>query len=126
MRPRVPSPFRGQTDRGLWAKSLRIFNAFCDNATQSIRQVAHQTGLSKRRVPRLKQAMEPRDTHPESWWGDTEAGRCGLIRLVVATLYPFGLTRGVGAETLREFFGRLHLETQVGCSPSALRGVRQG
>jgi hypothetical protein len=67
--------------------------------------------------------MEPRDTHPESWWWDTEAGRCGLIRLVVATLYPFGLTRGVGAETLREFFGRLHLETQVGCSPSALRGV---
>ncbi len=108
---------------GFWAKSLRIFNAFCDHAKQSIRQVAQQTGLSKSSVHRLKQAMEHRDTHPESWWWETEAGRCWLIRLVVATLYTFGLKRGVGAETISEFFGRLHLETQVGCSPSALRGV---
>jgi hypothetical protein len=44
---------------------------------------------------------------------------------VVATRYTFGLTRGVGAETIREFFCRLGLETHVGCSPSALRDVRQ-
>ncbi len=108
---------------GFWAKSLRIFNAFCDNAKQSIRQVAQQTGLSKSSVHRLQQAMEHRDTHPESWWWETEAGRCWLIRLVVATLYTFGLKRGVGAETLSEFFGRLHLEAHVGCSPSALRSL---
>src|SRR5262249_50661431 len=35
----------------------------------------------------------------------------------------FGLKRGVGAETLSEFFGRLRLEAHVGCSPSALRSV---
>src|SRR2546425_9217046 len=108
---------------GFWAKSLLIFNSFCDNAKQSIRQVADRTGLSKSSVHRLKQAMGHRDTHPESWWWETEAGRCWLIRLVVATLYTFGFTRGVGAETISEFFGRLHLETHVGCSPSALRGV---
>jgi hypothetical protein len=28
-------------------------------------------------------------------------------------------------DTLSEFFARVHLETQVGCSPSALRGVMQ-
>ena len=39
------------------------------------------------------------------------------------TLCVFGLKRGVGAETLREFFGRLPLEAHVGCSPSALRRV---
>src|SRR5256712_3069722 len=110
---------------GFWAKSLLIFNSFCDNAKQSIRQVADRTGLSKSSVHRLKQAMGHRDTHPESWWWETEAGRCWLIRLVVATLYTFGFTRGVGAETISEFFGRLHLETHVGCSPSALRGVMQ-
>jgi hypothetical protein len=108
---------------GFWAKSLRVFNSFCDNAKPSIRQVAHRTGLSKSSVHRLKQALEHRDTHPESWWWETEAGRCWLIRLVVATLYTFGFTRGVGAETISEFFGRLHLETHVGCSPSALRRV---
>ena len=48
-----------------------------------------------------------------------------FTRLVVATLYTFGLKRGVGLETISEFFARLHLETQVGCSPSALRGVMQ-
>jgi hypothetical protein len=110
---------------GFWAKSLRIFNSFCDNAPQSIRQVAHQTGLSKSSVHRLKQAMERRDTHPESWWWETDAGHGWCIRLVVATLYTFGLKRGVGAETISEFFGRLRLETRMGCSPSALRGMMQ-
>jgi hypothetical protein len=41
----------------------------------------------------------------------------------VATLFSFGLKRGVGAETISEFFGRLRLEAHLGCSPSALRGV---
>src|SRR5712691_1164053 len=109
---------------GFWAKSLRIFNSFCDNAQQSIRHVAHQTGFSKSSVHRLKQAMERRDTYPESWWWETDEGHWWCIRLVVATLSTFGLKRGVGAETISEFFGRLRLETHLGCSPSALSGVR--
>ena len=43
----------------------------------------------------------------------------------MATLYIFGLKRGVGVDTISEFFARLRLDTQVGCSPSALRGVMQ-
>jgi hypothetical protein len=35
----------------------------------------------------------------------------------------FGLKRGVGAETIREFFSHLHVEAHVGCSPRALRHV---
>ena len=82
-----------------------------------------QTGLSKSSVHRLTQAMERRNSHPESWFWETADGRHWLTRLVVATLYTFGLKRGVGLDTLSEFFARLRLETQVGCSPSALRGV---
>jgi Family of unknown function (DUF6399)/IclR helix-turn-helix domain len=108
-----------------WDKSLRIFNCLCENAKQSVRRIALQTGLSKSSVHRLKQAMERRNSHPESWLWETEDGRQWLTRLVVATLYTFGLKRGVGSETMSEFFARLHLETQVGCSPSALRGVMQ-
>ncbi len=44
---------------------------------------------------------------------------------MVATLYLFGCKRGVGIDTMSEFFARLRLETQMGCSPSALRGVMQ-
>ena len=108
---------------GLWAKSVLIFNTICDHGKQSIRRLAEQTGLSKSSVHRHLQAINRRDRYPESSLWDTEAGRTWLIRLVVATLLVFGLKRGVGADTLSEFFGRLRLEGHVGCSPSALRTV---
>jgi hypothetical protein len=108
-----------------WAKSLRVFNCLWENGTQSVRRMARKTGFSKSSVHRLQQAIARRGCHPESWLWETEEGRCWLTRLVVATLYTFGLKRGVGLETISEFFVRLRLATQVGCSPSALRGVMQ-
>src|SRR5438874_6795967 len=110
---------------GFWDRSLYICKSLCDYGKQSVRQLAHQTGISKSSVHRLQQAMERRGVHPESWLWETEEDRRWLARLVVATLYLFGLKRGVGMDTLSEFFARLRLETQVGCSPSALRGVMQ-
>ena len=110
---------------GFWDNSLRIFKSLCDNGTQGVRRIAQQTGLSKSSVHRLTQAMERRNSHPESWFWETADGRQWLTRLVVATLYTFGLKRGVGLDTISEFFARLHLEMQVGCSASALRGVME-
>jgi DNA-binding transcriptional ArsR family regulator len=109
----------------LWAKSVQIFNAIRENGKQSIRRLAERTGLSKSSVHRHLQAIDRRDRYPESGLWETEEGRIWLLRLVVATLFIFGLKRGVGADTLSEFFGRLHLEAQVGCSPSALRSLMQ-
>ena len=110
---------------GFWDKSLRLFHCLCDHGQQSIRRLAQQTGFSKSSVHRLQQALERRGRHPESWLWETEEGRRWLSRLVVATLYTFGLQRGVGVETLSAFFARLRLETQVGCSPGALRHMLQ-
>ncbi len=110
---------------GFWDRSLRIVKCLCDHGKQSVRRIAHQTGFSKSSVHRLQRAMERRGRHPESWWWETEEGRHWLTRLVVATLYTFGLKRGVGMDTMSEFFARLRLETQVGCSPCALRHVMQ-
>jgi hypothetical protein len=109
----------------LWAKSLRVFKCLCDHGRQGVRRIAQQTGLSKSSVHRLTQAMKRRSVHPESWLWETAEGRAWLTRLVVATLYIFGLKRGVGVETMSEFFSRLRLDMQVGCSPGALRGVLQ-
>ena len=106
---------------GLWGKSVVIINAIREHGKQSIRSLADRIGVSKSSVHRHRQAMDRRDRYPESSLWETEPGRAWLIRLVVATLFVFGLKRGVGAETLSEFFSRLHLEAQVGCSPSALR-----
>src|SRR5229473_779458 len=108
---------------GFWTKSLRIFNCLCDHGKQSVRRIAQKTGFSKSSVHRLQQAMERRGCHPESWLWETEAGRRWLTRLVVATLYIFGFKRGVGLDTMSEFFARLRLERHMGCSASALRGV---
>ena len=108
---------------GLWAKSVVIFNAIREHGKQSIRSLADRTGLSKSSVHRHLQAIDRRDRYPESSLWETEPGRAWLIRLMVATLFEFGLKRGVGAETLSEFFGRLRLEGNVGCSPSALQTV---
>lgn len=110
---------------GLWAKSLRIFNSIRANGKQSIRRLAERTGLSKSSAHRHLQAINRRNRYPESWLWETEEGRSWLIRLVVGTLFMFGLKRGGGAETISEFFSRLHLEAHVGCSPGALRGVMQ-
>jgi tetratricopeptide (TPR) repeat protein len=108
---------------GLWSKSVLIFNAIREHGQQSVRRLAERTGLSKSSVHRHLQAIHRRDCYPESSLWETEVGRTWLIRLVVATLFVFGLKRGVGAETLSEFFGRLHLEAHAGCSPNALRSV---
>ena len=110
---------------GFWAKSLRIFKCLCDNGRQGVRRIAQQTELSKSSVHRLKQSMQRRAVYPESWMWETEEGRRWLTRLVIATLYTFGLKRGVGVDTISEFLTRLRLERQIGCSPSALRGAIQ-
>jgi len=99
---------------GLWAKSVGIFHAICEHGKQSVRHLAARTGLSKSSVHRHLQAIDRRERSPESSLWETEAGRTWLIRLVVATVFVFGLKRGVGAETLSEFFGRRHLEGRGG------------
>jgi len=108
---------------GFWGKSVVIFNSIGDHGKQSIRSLADRTGLSKSSVHRHLQAMDRRDRYPESSFWETEPGRAWLIRLMVATLFEFGLKRGVGAESLSEFFSRLRLDGHIGCSPSALRTV---
>jgi hypothetical protein len=108
---------------GWWGKRVVMFNAIRAHGTQRIRRLADRTGVSTSRVHRHLQAMDRRDRSPEASLWATPAGHAGLIRLMVATLCAFGLTRGVGAETLSACCGRLRLEGQVGCSPSALRHV---
>ena len=103
---------------GLWAKSLLIFNSIRENGQQSIRRLAERTGLSKSSVHRHLQAIDRRDHYPESWLWDTPEGRTWLIRLVVAVLFIFGFKRGIGAETISEFFGRLHWKRMLVVRPA--------
>src|SRR4029450_850641 len=109
---------------GFWAKSVRIFKCLCEHGKQSVRRLAQQTGLSKSSVHRLQQAMGRRGGHRGSWLWETEEGRQWLTRLVVATLYTFGLKRGVGMDTMSAFFERLRLEGRGGGRAGAGRRTR--
>lgn len=72
-------------------------------------------------VHRHLNACERRNQYPESYFWETEEGAAFLRRLYGATLYLFGLKHHVGADQLSEFFRRLHIDTHVGVSASALR-----
>ena len=109
-----------------WDKSVALFKCVQEHGQLSIRCLAEKTGLSKSSVHRLSHAMNRRALKPESWFWETDDGRAWLGLLVVATLYLFGLKRGVGAETISEFFRRLHLHRHVGSSPTAIRTLLQG
>ncbi len=108
-----------------WAKRVQMVKGLCENGTQSMRDVAQQSGVSKRSVHRLPQAMERRDISAESWVWDTEEGRPWLRRLGGATIYPLGCKRGGGAETMSESVVRLPLQEPRGCAPHAWRSVLQ-
>jgi hypothetical protein len=104
---------------GLWEKRVRIFHYLCEAGTQSVRHSAQHTGWSKSRAHRLTPAMVHRDLPPASWVWATAAGRGGLTRVVVATLSPCGLKRGVGLDTSSEVCSPRRLGTQVGSAPGA-------
>src|SRR5262249_34960732 len=103
---------------GLWAKSVLIFNSIRDHGQQNVRCLAERTGLSKSSVHRHLQAIHRRERYPESAFWETEAGRNWLIRLIVATLFVFGLKRGVGADTLSEFLAVSILRRMWGVRPA--------
>jgi hypothetical protein len=102
-----------------WDTSLLVCKSLCENGKQSVRRMAQKTGLSKSSVHRLQQARARRGGYPESWLWATAEGRLWLTRLVVATLYTFGLKRGVGLATISAFFASLRLEQQRGGSSTA-------
>ncbi len=88
-----------------WAKSLRIFKCLCDHGTQSVRRVARTDRVvEKQCASSHSRRCSAATRHPESWLWETAEGRQWLTRLVVATLYTFGLKRGVGLDTMSEFF----------------------
>ena len=68
--------------------------------------------------------MKRRHQHPESEVWESPVGAQWLKRLVIATIFIFCFKRGVGCESLAEFFRLLGLDQQVGVSVSSLRQIR--
>lgn len=103
----------------------RISSSLAREGRQTVRELAKATGISKSSVNRHQLAIKRGREFPESALWETPAGEEWLKRLVVSAIYVFGLKRGVGAESLCEFFQKLHLEHHVGVSVSSLRKIQR-
>lgn len=102
-----------------------ISAALAQKGHQTIRAIAAATGISKSSVQRHAQVLRRQHQQfPESPLWVTATGEQWLKRLVIATIYEFGLKRGVGAESLCEFFHKLRLEGHIGVSVSSLRKIQ--
>lgn len=109
-----------------WKKGQEIAKKIKEIGTRSIRKIAEATGYSKSSVHRHQKGKERRDKYRESHLWETEEGQQWLKRLVVASIFHFGLKRGVGVGSISDFLETLQIETHVGISETALRGVKQG
>jgi len=81
-------------------------------------------GVSKSSVHRHQQAMARRNQYPESELWESPVGAQWLKLLVLATVFEVCFKRGVGCESLSEFFQLLHLERHVGISVASLQQLR--
>jgi Family of unknown function (DUF6399) len=103
------------------SRDIKIFAHIVEFGRQSLRQIAQATGQSKDQVARSLTVLGRRDQFPESPLWETEAGQAWLHRLVLATVYEFGLKGNQGADRMAEFLKRIRVDSQLGISPSALR-----
>jgi hypothetical protein len=77
---------------------------------QSIRAMAEALGMSKSSVHRHQRALQRRQQQPESALWESPAGAAWLKILVLATVFVFGCQRGVGCESVSQFFHLLRLD----------------
>src|SRR5512139_701182 len=102
-----------------------IFNVLRERGPQSIRKLAAATGLPKSSVDRHCKGLHERAQQvPEAELWEPERDAQGLRALVLAVVFVFGLTGGVGVERLAEVFHRVRLERYLAVSPRALRALR--
>jgi len=102
----------------------KVFQALASPGHLTVRAIAKAIGVSKSSVHRHQQAMTRRNQHPESGLWESPMGAEWLKLLVLATIFEFCFKRGVGCESLSEFFQLLHLERHVGISVASLRQIR--
>jgi hypothetical protein len=102
-----------------------VFSVLHTATNLSVRTIAKLTGIPRSSVQRYKAGLVRRNQYPESHLWERPEGYAWLCLLVFATVYVFGIMRGVGAESLSYFFSLLHLQTHIGISPSVIRTIRR-
>ena len=87
------------------------------------RSIGDKLGLSKSSVNRSQQKINKRSNIVGATFFETEEGQEWLIKLVVATIFIFGIIAGVGSERIAVFFSLLSITTFVGLSSSSVKKI---
>lgn len=104
-------------------RDRKIFDDMSQYGHKSLRKTAQATGLIKDSVARGLLALWQRNKYPESGLWETEQGQTWLHRLVIATLYEFGIKGNLGADHISAFFKRIQIDTHVATSPNTRRQI---
>lgn len=89
-------------------------------AHQSYREASRELGIPKSTIHDHEKRMVKRNAHAESDFWNTSAGQAFLKRLIVATIYTFGIKGGVGASRIEEFMQQIRITTHAGVSESSI------
>lgn len=103
----------------------QVFSVLQTTANTSVRAIAQMTGIPRSSVQRYKAGIARRNQYRAAHLWEREEGYQWLCLLVWATVYVFGIMRGVGAESISYFFILLHLQAHIGISPTAIRTIRR-
>ena len=101
---------------GVRKKILSIFR----NKKSTVRETSAATGLPKSTVHYHKQQSKKRSEASDFGIWETEQGYHALVRLVISSIYVFGVKGGKGAGSMHEFFKMSALDKHAGLSESTL------
>lgn len=87
---------------------------------QSIRAASLELGIAKSTIHDQIGRQATGSDDAESVFLDSPAGQIFLKRLIVATLYTFGIKAGVGAGRIEEFMKLLRMHTRAGLSECSI------
>ena len=103
--------------KALWQ---RITGHRTAHPEQSMRELGRELGIAKSTVHDQVARQAGRGKDPEAVFLDSPAGQVFLKRLIVATLYTFGIKAGVGAGRIEEFMKLVQLHTRAGLSERSI------
>ena len=101
-------------------KIIKTIESIKKIGKQSIAKLSHQTNNSKSSLHRQIKIINSRSSHVCSEFFQTANGNDWMIRLVLATLFIFGIKFNIGADTLALFFLLLGIEIYVGLSAASI------
>jgi hypothetical protein len=92
-----------------------------ENKGESLRQTSAATGVPKSTVHHHEQRRKKRieSSGTDQW--ETAWGQWYLKRMIISTIYTFGIKGGVGAGRISEHFGHLQLEGIGAVSESSIQ-----